>query len=267
MIIRRLRVALGVVLVAVAGLSLTALVGCVFMLATMPVPEVLLPAEQAVSVALLVWGALGLLALAASVLICWRKRRIDGMHGCRKRWIAAYGVLGLLGAAGLVLLACWLQFGLGRALVERSFDRWWRDASPMVLLQVQRIGQCCGFRDYADRQLSPCQRYEPAVGCWPGMLRAEYYGYLRVLTGLLLATGALQLGAALVAGALLVARLRSGAQAPSSFAQAAMLSGLSTSKDYGHWRAQQNSAAATAAAGVFSKAEPFDAWHQAVFTN
>jgi hypothetical protein len=280
LVLKRLRVALGVTLVGVIGMCLVSLVGCILLQVTSRIPEIMLPAEGALSASMMAWAVLGLVSLFACFLICWRKRRIDGLRGCRKRWIVLYALFAGAGAAGFAAIAAYLMVVLTGKAVQQTFSSWWESASPMLLHQVQEIGQCCGFGGLDDRVLEPCQRFTPAIGCWPGMLQMEWQGHVRVLVGLSVASSALSLGAALMAVVLLVVRLRTGRSVAGSngaggFTQAAMLAGIQPFKPVTGSSSGPSSArealpplsARSLEANAFARSEPFDAWHKAVFSN
>jgi len=83
--------------------------------------------------------------------------------------LVTYALLlaGLVGCTigGLVILAR----SNSDSTIEAHLDRLWNTTNVSTALQIQTWGQCCGFRDYADRIQQPCTEYQQEVGCFEPM--------------------------------------------------------------------------------------------------
>jgi hypothetical protein len=59
-----------------------------------------------------------------------------------------------------------------------GLENFWNQAPFSILTSIQAEGQCCGFMNYSDRVIEPCQRFQQQVGCRDAM-KEQYIFYLK----------------------------------------------------------------------------------------
>ena len=118
-------------------ISLTLVVGATILYATEPL-SLLIPQDALVTV--MAGGSLTALLAFISFLVIGVRKRTDGVHGARLRWIVmdALMMAGLGAAFVLAALLAIRQAENVSAASKKKFSNFWESASPPLLTLIQR---------------------------------------------------------------------------------------------------------------------------------